>query len=78
MKKLKLDLDNLNVDSFQTSRPVGNHRGTVRANDQSEISACGCQNTVFTTRCQDTDGDTVPDYFTPGPGQTVFRCTQEN
>lgn len=55
MKKLKLDLDALNVDSFQTLRPVRSSGGTVHANGESEITVCGCQNTVFTGRCLDTN-----------------------
>ena len=52
MRKLKLNLDALNVESFGTARPVG-ARGTIQAHQQqvenptdeygdSEATACTC------------------------------------
>lgn len=47
MRKLKLNLDALNVESFGTARPRGDV-GTVRANQQqqeytdSEVTGCLC------------------------------------
>jgi hypothetical protein len=60
MRKLKLNLDNLNVESFGTTRPAGEF-GTVRANQQqeeyadSEVTGCLCdtQGSVAFTRLYD-------------------------
>ncbi|HEX5872559.1 MAG TPA: hypothetical protein VFY65_19150 [Longimicrobium sp.] len=56
MRKLKLNLDALNVESFGTARPVG-EIGTVQANQQqeeyteSEVTGCTCATGDFTMGC---------------------------
>lgn len=37
MNKLKLDLDTVEVESFETSLPAQFARGTIRANDNSSV-----------------------------------------
>lgn len=79
MKKLKLDLDSLRVDTFHTSRTVAKAEGTVRAHQITAPTACGCVSTVFTMACYDYDGDTIWDYFAPGTTpQSEFACTNVN
>ncbi|HEU0015965.1 MAG TPA: hypothetical protein VFQ45_19970 [Longimicrobium sp.] len=39
MRKVKLDIDGLAVESFETS-PVGNELGTVRAREQATSTTC--------------------------------------
>jgi len=58
MRKLKLDLDALNVESFRTSRPQ-QAQGTVKANEsqaeeygESEATGCTCMTGWFTLGCQ--------------------------
>ena len=79
MRKLKLDLEALHVDSFHTARaPVA--RGTVRGNQDSlycsAATACNCNSTIFTWSCADTNTDTIPDG--EGPRHTQISCTHEN
>jgi hypothetical protein len=56
MRKLKLNLDALNVESFRTTKPAG-EVGTVRANQQnveypdSGVTACYCASGEFTMGC---------------------------
>lgn len=60
MRKLKLDLNELSVESFRTSRPQ-QARGTVRANEsqasevdeygESEATGCTCATGWFTLAC---------------------------
>lgn len=76
MNKLKLDLETLAVDSFATSRSGIGRPGTVQAHQASAVSACGCENTVFTTRCYDRDGDGQWDSYEPGPSD--YGCSQQN
>jgi hypothetical protein len=79
MQKLKLDLDTLRVDSFETAREASKADGTVHGHQMSAVSNCGCASTVFSTGCYDLDGDTVYDYFAPGgPRQSEVGCTHVN
>jgi hypothetical protein len=57
MRKLKLNLDALNVESFGTGRPA-DEVGTVRANQEqnveypdSGVTACTCASGDFTMGC---------------------------
>jgi hypothetical protein len=49
MKKLKLDLDSLDVQSFASASTAGG-RGTVRGNDVTSLD-CGGPNTVIAHYC---------------------------
>lgn len=79
MQKLKLDLDTLKVDSFQTAQTSG-MRGTVQANQNSyncsAVTACNCPSTIFSMTCVDANTDTIPD--PEGPRISQFTCTHEN
>lgn len=79
MQKLKLDLDTLRVDSFQTAQTAA-ERGTVQANQDSyncsAATACNCNSTIFSWSCQDANTDTIPDG--EGPRHSQFTCTHEN
>lgn len=48
MKKLSLDLDELQVESFDTRPAVASHAGTVRAREATEMTQC-YQNTCAPT-----------------------------
>ena len=80
MQKLKLDLDSLHVDSFETSHASATPRGTVEANQDSAYcsaaTACNCNSTIFTWSCQDANTDTIPDG--EGPRISQISCTHEN
>jgi hypothetical protein len=68
VKKLKLNLDLLRVDSFETAAPTRPH-GTVQGYATRRADSCGCA--IYTDGCSigcpvtspgcDTDGDTQPD-----------------
>lgn len=79
MQKLKLDLDTLNVESFQTAQ-TPEERGTVQGNQDSyycsAATACNCNSTIFTWSCQDANTDTIPDG--EGPRISQIGCTNEN
>lgn len=80
MQKLKLNLEALSVDSFETTRGQAMVRGTVQANQGSAqcsaVTACYCQSTIFSFSCQDANTDTIPD--PEGPRISQFTCTHEN
>ena len=53
MRKLRLELDALTVESFPTTADERNARGTVRARE--ECDSCGCSlgpNDVYTCGCK--------------------------
>jgi len=74
MSKLKLDLDALDVNSFETVSSIG-ERGTVWAHDATRLAdSCGCPaltdgcslycgGTNTTPTGQDTNTDTIPDGY---------------
>jgi hypothetical protein len=70
MKKMRLDLDELDVQSFETGGPNGS--GTVKANEDTVESegtvgtCCGCQS----LGCLDTD----PNNGGGGGGGTYIGC----
>lgn len=49
MKKLKLDVEQLNVESFQAAAPAGERRGTVQAHEQRTLPLDQCFFSVFAT-----------------------------
>ncbi|HST58083.1 MAG TPA: hypothetical protein VLK84_05340 [Longimicrobium sp.] len=66
IKKLKLDVDALAVESFPTSEGAGELRGTVRGHVSYLIPECPDMQTVLplgacSTRCTATTRDTVLD-----------------
>ena len=57
MKKLKLDLNELKVDSFEISSSLNTHKGTIKGNGPSLAVTEPCDRTDIS--CQNTcDGDT--------------------
>jgi hypothetical protein len=72
MHKLKLDLDQLNVESFDTDAPGITRRGTVRAHSQICTPTAGeytCVNTCET--CDNTCGSCGATCFA---GCTGYSC----
>ena len=49
MKKLRLNLDELNVDSFEAAAPAQAERGTVQAHEQRTLPLDQCFFSVFAT-----------------------------
>lgn len=45
MRKLKLELDQLHVDSFEANQDDPRPRGTVHANSETSTNAVGCPQT---------------------------------
>ena len=66
MKKQKLDIDHLRVESFAT-QPVRGERGTVRAHGQSAPYHCASGVWTCLDSCQDTCGLSCW-------GSCVFTC----
>ncbi|HEY7769514.1 hypothetical protein [Longimicrobium sp.] len=42
MKRLKLDVETLQVESFESVSPASGMRGTVRAHGKATQETCGC------------------------------------
>jgi hypothetical protein len=80
MQKLKLNLESLNVDSFETTRGGASLQGTVQGHQDtlncSAVTACNCNSTIYSWSCVDANTDTIPD--PEGPRRTQFACTNEN
>lgn len=70
MKKLRLDLDALAVDSFNTALPPGG-RGTVRGAEPTDVG-CG----TYDGTCYNTCGG--PAYPTNGNTCYYLSCGEEN
>jgi hypothetical protein len=72
MRKLKLEIDALSVQSFATTAPDAPRRGTVRAAEGTVVTACGtcvgetCEGPTCFTSC----GFGPPDCVCPPPGTT--------
>jgi hypothetical protein len=67
MQKLKLNLESLHVDSFETAsaEPA---RGTVQGHDATQLAdSCGCppQSNGCTVYCGDRNTNTIPDENEP-------------
>lgn len=69
MRKLTLNVDELEVQSFRTTPGTGAERGTVRANSGCCYSGTDC--TEYWSTCD--PGDT--DYFCPGTGMQSCGCS---
>lgn len=58
MKKLRLDLDSLHVESFSPSRAPGEDRGTVEGHGESQYgscpSDCTCSYPTWYNECHET------------------------
>jgi hypothetical protein len=64
MKKLKLNLDSLRVDSFETTRDHASPRGTVQGHDATQLAdTCDCPppSDGCTFYCGDRNTNTIPD-----------------
>ena len=58
MKKLKIDLDALSVESFETSRPAPDAGGTVRGQEAPTLYEISCYCT-YPTATQNEDGAAI-------------------
>ena len=78
MKKLKLNVDTLRIESFETSRS-GARAGTVRGLQDTVSDPVGatafCANTaycsLYSPYTSDYDGDTIPDSTNGFPNTTT-------
>lgn len=80
MKKLKLDLAALRVETFVAGAELAPRAGTIRANDASGAESCGpvtycmdtcfCANTSPRPSCDDCSWDGCPSYDPDGCGFT--------
>jgi len=74
MKKIRLDLDELSVETFSAEAGPPPCRGTVAANEDTEYT---CQNTPKT--CYDFNSGCwcLPDYYTDAADNTCGQSCQD-
>lgn len=84
MSKLKLDLDDLAVESFDTAREEQKQRGTVRANEATEWNTCQGPTCDPGNTCWDSCDGVCGSYFCAtgddscGAASCVYGCSSLN
>lgn len=70
MSKLRLDLDNLSVDSFETASPDGARRGTVAAHRAADSGVSCIAYSCGVGYCE--PGTSLQPAPEPSPGDTLI------